>query len=700
MFTDDTRLSLADLTGAGVRLFPFEAVTIAREVLLQVARGEVPGVPSAHVIRLGRSGAITVEGPVAAGGRAVSRAAQLLDALLPAKDAGSEFRVPGGLRLCIVRGLGMLDVPPYPSLESFADALQRFSVPDAAGAVRTIVDRYDTAIAARPERIEAPGDVIPSPTTVATAVADEPRRPEPAASAPTSLARIGAETLTISDIRRARRATGLPLSEVSSRSRIPVSLLRQLEWGYLTNWPPGLYGRTQLVRYARAAGLDEQIVIATVWPMLDDVERQVPLPEPAVEAVSVTHVPPPEVLVDAPEVVVEPTPLDVADVPLARTGTLLSDEAQVAPAPRRRALRTAAALAIAATLLLALIPLASQQYGFSAVDLWNTVKTSTPQQAETTAAPAPPAPTDVAADAGPAPSAPAEPETVAPPPAAHAGEPVKAARIPEAPVGTAAPAIGLTDAETAWSPTFAAVGTAMFYHADGERGSALMRADTGAEGTTLRITRIVDDTARNFHARPSPDGRQIAFDSDRDGERGVYVANADGTEVRRVSGAGFAAVPSWSPDSSRLAFVRAEPDKPRVWNLWTLDLKTGETQRLTSHRYGQMWGASWFPDGRHVAYSHEFRIVILDTMTGRERSFQTPRKGRLVRTPAVSPDGNRIMFQVYQDGAWLLEVEDGSMRKVLADPTAEEYSWSPDGRRVAYHSRRSGQWGVWLMAAR
>ena len=75
--------------------------------------------------------------------------------------------------------------------------------------------------------------------------------------------------LTISDIRRARRATGLPLSEIAERSRIPVDLLRQLEWGYLRNWPEGLYGRTQLVRYSRASGLDEQLVIETVWPMLN-----------------------------------------------------------------------------------------------------------------------------------------------------------------------------------------------------------------------------------------------------------------------------------------------------------------------------------------------------------------------------------------------------------------------------------------------
>jgi Tol biopolymer transport system component len=214
----------------------------------------------------------------------------------------------------------------------------------------------------------------------------------------------------------------------------------------------------------------------------------------------------------------------------------------------------------------------------------------------------------------------------------------------------------------------------------------------------LRITRVVDDKAQNFHARPSPDGTRIAFDSDRDGERGVYVANADGTDVRRVTGEGFAAIPSWSPDGKSLAVVRAEPDGPTVWNLWLVDLATGDMRRLTSHRSGQPWGGSWFPDGKRLAYSHDDRLVVVDVDGGRERRYLSPRKGRRIRTPAVSPDGRRVMFQIQGDGAWLLDLRDGASRRILADPSAEEYTWSPDGRRVAYYSRRSGEWGVWLMA--
>jgi TolB protein len=256
------------------------------------------------------------------------------------------------------------------------------------------------------------------------------------------------------------------------------------------------------------------------------------------------------------------------------------------------------------------------------------------------------------------------------------------------------------NADAAFSPAFASAGSAMFYHAPGDEGSRLMRADTDGSGAILRVTSIVNDNASNFHARPSPDGRFIAFDSDRDGERAVYIADADGRNVRRVTGEGFAAVPSWSPDGKTLAFVRAEPATPKVWNLWTVTLDTGDTERLTSHKVGQPWGGAWFPDGRRIAYSHENRLVVLSLSDRKSRVYTAPRKGGWIRTPAVSPDGTQVMFQLHRDGAWLLDLRDGSMRKVLSDPTAEEFTWSPDGTRVAYHSRKSGKWGVWVMAPR
>jgi len=254
------------------------------------------------------------------------------------------------------------------------------------------------------------------------------------------------------------------------------------------------------------------------------------------------------------------------------------------------------------------------------------------------------------------------------------------------------------DAGQELSPSFASNGTAMFFHTGLRSGeqSALKSANPLADD--LRVMTIVDDGSKNYHVQPSPDGKRIAFDSDRQGERAIYIANIDGSKLERVSPAGYAAVPTWSPDSTRLAFVRAEADRPHVWNLWVQTLNTGALRRLTSFRYGQTWGASWFPDGRRVCFTHEDRIIVLDLESGATREYATPIAGHLVRTPAVSPDGSRVIFQVHRSGAWLLDLRDGSMLCVLTDPTAEEFAWTPDGRRVAFHSRRDGQWGIWIMA--
>ena len=670
-------ISLADLSAAGIRLRPYEVVTIVRELILLVARGDLAGVPSAHVIRLSSSGALSVEGPVGAGGPSVARAAQLLESLLPTTtDADPQFRIPGALKLVVARGLGAIDLPPFMSLDSFADALNRFGSSDPVETLAKLATAWAERVPTREEPEPAPVAEVVAPAALAQV--------EPFVT-PRGL--VASCDLTVSDIRRARRATGLPLTNVAARSRIPVGLLRQLEWGYLHNWPAGHYGRTQLVRYARAARLDDQLVVSTIMPLLVEAERRrgALVPRPQVQ--------------DLPAPVVEP----VVEVEILHTSRGQSDF-RIAHGSRWR--RALAALAIPALLAIGLLPgwWARSSTGTGMPPSVERVGPS--DRPSVSAAPVPdrfPVPASTESkkpDSGTRAAAATQEASPVAPVAAKSGTTngiqADRATTPDTRAAAARPEPWADGGGEA--PSFEPVGTAMFNPAGGD-GSVVPAGGDNRE-TVLRITNIVDDPANNAHLRMSPDGERIAFDSDRDGTRGVYVADANGTTVRRVSGEGFGAVPSWSPDGRRLAFVRAEPSRPSVWNVWTVDLGSGEMKQITSHESGQPWGASWFPDGHRIAYSHADRLIVRNLTNGAERIYPFPRRGRALRAPVVSPDGRRMVFHVDRDGAWLLELSDSSMRRVLEDPTAEGYAWSPDGRRLAYHSRRSDTWGVFMMAAR
>ena len=247
-----------------------------------------------------------------------------------------------------------------------------------------------------------------------------------------------------------------------------------------------------------------------------------------------------------------------------------------------------------------------------------------------------------------------------------------------------------------FSPSFIEQGRALLFHS-GRARSSLMRLSFDERGQPS-VAMVLQDGASNYHAVRSPDGKWLAYDSNRDGTRSVYVARADGRESRKVSGDGYAAIPHWSLDGRRLAFIKAEPQRPNVWNVWLADLGGHSLTRVSHHAVGQAWSASWFPGGTRLAYSVEDRLIIEDLARATTRVIPSPRPGHLVRTPAVSPDGQWVMFQVHRDGVWLLEVATGRMRRLLADATAEEFAWSPDSRRVVYHTHRDGGWSLWQLA--
>jgi TolB protein len=118
--------------------------------------------------------------------------------------------------------------------------------------------------------------------------------------------------------------------------------------------------------------------------------------------------------------------------------------------------------------------------------------------------------------------------------------------------------------------------------------------------TSGGLTRLTKDRHIDVGPSWSPDGRQIAFVSDRTGAPQIYVMNADGSGVRRLTYDGaYNTSPSWSPDGDWIAY---ETRVNSQFDLWKIRAAGGSAVPLVSHPRSDEH-PHWSPDGRLLAFS-------------------------------------------------------------------------------------------------
>ena len=188
--------------------------------------------------------------------------------------------------------------------------------------------------------------------------------------------------------------------------------------------------------------------------------------------------------------------------------------------------------------------------------------------------------------------------------------------------------------------------------------------------------------------RPEGGTPLIAFSREVIGNADIYVMNADGSDIVRMTTAvGIDIDPSWSPDGSRIAFrsVRDGQDEIYVMNA------DGSCQRNLSRSPVDDRSPAWSPDGRLIAFDHfsdsAFQDIAVISPDGGEMRRITQHSGEYA---AWSPDGKRLAFASARDGDYEIYVInlDGSGERRLTDNASYDMypAWSPNGQWIAYES--------------
>jgi Tol biopolymer transport system component len=297
-------------------------------------------------------------------------------------------------------------------------------------------------------------------------------------------------------------------------------------------------------------------------------------------------------------------------------------------------------------------------------------------------------------------------------------------------------------------PAFSPDGETIAYHSEREGGGLFLMGATG------EFIKRLSDTG--FYASWSPDGSRIVIATNGDPpgtQRGIswlQIIDVTTGANRDLDVETNATQPNWSPNGYRIAYysgwdiwtvapeggnsvqvTRGEPrDQGPAWspdggflyyssdragssNVWRVPINeiTGEThgepEAVTSGASGRRESISISEDGSKIAFAEWNRRIDLytfdlDASTARLENPTLLLSGRNALWPEVSPEGETLVFyEGYlqaQEDIGLIHIDGTGYRKLTDDPSPDRHPrWSPDGNWIAFRSRRTDEYDIWLI---
>ncbi len=211
--------------------------------------------------------------------------------------------------------------------------------------------------------------------------------------------------------------------------------------------------------------------------------------------------------------------------------------------------------------------------------------------------------------------------------------------------------------------------------------------------------RIVSSPANDITPVYSPDGAQIAFVSERDGNREVYLCKPDGGEqVNVTKNAAMDLHPSWSRDGKRILFSSNRGNENADdYDIWEMSADGTGLKQITSGPAVDTY-ASWSPDGKSIVTRRVIdgnNEVFVMKADGTEQKNLTNAPSTYDGWPMWSPDGKKIAYASGPGGRsptriMLMDADGSNKRELTQAPAGTTFvydtqpCWTPSGKRIVF----------------